>query len=31
VRALLADKQDRAAQVLLTFLDGSQDVFRLLA
>jgi hypothetical protein len=31
LRSLLREEQDRAAQVLLAFLDGSRDDFRLMA
>jgi hypothetical protein len=31
LRTLSREEQDRAAAVLLTFLDGSQDDFRLMA
>ena len=31
LRALSREDQDRAAEVLLAFLDGSQDDFRLMA
>ena len=31
VRALSREEQERAAEVLLAFLDGSQDDFRLMA
>jgi hypothetical protein len=31
LRALSHEKKDRAAEVLLTFLDVSQDDFRLMA
>jgi hypothetical protein len=31
LRALSREEQDRAARLLLAFLDGSQDEFRLMA
>jgi hypothetical protein len=31
LRSLSREEQDRAAEVLLVFLDGSQDDFRLMA
>jgi hypothetical protein len=31
LRSLSHEEQDRAAQILLAFLDGSQDDFRLMA
>ena len=31
LRSLSREEQDRAAEVLLAFLDGSQDDFRLIA